>query len=173
MTTDVQCNGCRACCIKQTVILLDEDEAHLEDFQYSEAVYGGDLVIRVLNHRSNGECVHLGPDGCTIYDKRPVICRQYDCRKQFMVTTRNERRTRHFGDKIWKEARKRLGTLDEEDRATLQRYAEATRMIDNKEVTHRAAVSGKLPDVPPATPVSRRPIVEATPLRRSPRATGT
>jgi Fe-S-cluster containining protein len=35
----------------------------------------GELVLR---QRSDGACVHLGPQGCTVYEDRPAVC--FDCR---------------------------------------------------------------------------------------------
>ena len=36
----------------------------------------------------------LNPEdqGCSIYERRPSVCRGFDCRKLFMSKTRNERR---------------------------------------------------------------------------------
>lgn len=35
---------------------------------------------QVLAHKLNGDCVYLGPGGCSIYDRRPILCRAFDCR---------------------------------------------------------------------------------------------
>jgi Fe-S-cluster containining protein len=51
-----------------------EDLAHLD--------YEPDLEREgwaLLRHR-DGACVHLGPQGCTVYEHRPRCCRIYDCR---------------------------------------------------------------------------------------------
>jgi Fe-S-cluster containining protein len=34
----------------------------------------------VLQRRSDGACVHLGERGCTVYERRPAVCRTFDCR---------------------------------------------------------------------------------------------
>jgi Fe-S-cluster containining protein len=34
----------------------------------------------VLQRRSDGACVHLGKQGCTVYEQRPAVCRTFDCR---------------------------------------------------------------------------------------------
>ena len=34
-----------------------------------------------LAQQNNGDCIYLGPDGCTNYANRPAICRKFDCRK--------------------------------------------------------------------------------------------
>ena len=35
---------------------------------------------QTLRRREDGSCVHLGPEGCTVYAHRPRGCRTYDCR---------------------------------------------------------------------------------------------
>ena len=42
--------------------------------------FPGDLM---LDHKPNGDCIYLGKVGCTIYDKRPRMCREFDCRNFF------------------------------------------------------------------------------------------
>jgi len=34
----------------------------------------------VLQRRWDGACVHLGEQGCTVYEQRPAVCRTFDCR---------------------------------------------------------------------------------------------
>ena len=85
--SDVPCNGCTACCRQQVVLLSMEDEPNMAAYDYRHV---GDL--RVLNNKPNGDCTHLGPEGCTIYENRPFICRTYDCRKHFKSLAGRERR---------------------------------------------------------------------------------
>jgi Fe-S-cluster containining protein len=33
-----------------------------------------------MSKSSSGACVYLEPHGCSIYDKRPAACREFDCR---------------------------------------------------------------------------------------------
>lgn len=118
--SDVPCASCRVCCRHQLVILTPEDEPRITAYDFREIV-GAGIAIKVLNARADGECVHLGPDGCLIYDQRPEVCRAYDCRKQFKIMSRNERR-QFRNSQIWDEARKRLGSLDAQDLAELDDY---------------------------------------------------
>lgn len=108
--SDVPCNGCRACCTKQVVIVVPEDEPNLEVFKLRDLGKG----VQIIDVLENGDCAHLGPDGCTIYGRRPAVCVAYDCRLQFLMMNRAERRT-HSSPGIWREARKRLNTVDESD----------------------------------------------------------
>jgi hypothetical protein len=51
-------------------------------------------------------CVHLGPNGCTVYDERPLICRLFGttpnmacpngCRPRHMVEPEIEHQVHHF-----------------------------------------------------------------------------
>ena len=40
-------------------------------------------TIEVIKPRPNGDCLYLGPGGCTIHDRAPAICRAFGCRKYF------------------------------------------------------------------------------------------
>lgn len=74
--TRVNCEGCRACCKGQLVTL----EAGENPADYAvDTITGPSGVIHVLKHQANGDCVYLGPDGCTIYGWHPVVCRAFDC----------------------------------------------------------------------------------------------
>jgi len=45
-----------------------------------------------LKHKPNGDCVYLGESGCTIYDRRPAICRSFDCRVFFLKFDSRQRK---------------------------------------------------------------------------------
>ncbi len=106
--SDVPCNGCTACCRQQVVLLSMEDEPNMAAYDYRHV---GDL--RVLNNKPNGDCTHLGPEGCTIYENRPFICRTYDCRKHFKKSRRPraaailQQRARGRGAQATRHARRR------------------------------------------------------------------
>jgi Fe-S-cluster containining protein len=69
---------------------------------------------RVLKTKPNGECTHLSEDGCTIYDRRPSVCRTYDCRKHFNSLAGREKR-RFSTSALGEAARERLATLEAQD----------------------------------------------------------
>ena len=50
---------------------MDEDRT-----DYETVLIDGHAV---LAHKPNGDCVYLGASGCTIYEKRPLMCRRFDC----------------------------------------------------------------------------------------------
>lgn len=72
----VDCGSCRACC----------------SFQKNEPKSGDDLSVfvesrideeirMVLPQKENMECLYLSVDnGCDVYEKRPTMCRIFDCR---------------------------------------------------------------------------------------------
>ena len=39
----------------------------------------------------SGACVYLGESGCTIYSRRPSLCRSFDCRKHYLILPRQDR----------------------------------------------------------------------------------
>ena len=45
----------------------------------------------VLDTEANGACVYLGESGCTIYERRPLLCRSFDCRKHYLVLPGQDR----------------------------------------------------------------------------------
>src|SRR5205823_2577695 len=70
----VPCNGCRMCCYHPRVELEPEENVtHLDVETHADG-------SRTLRRREDGSCVHLGPEGCTVYAHRPRGCRTYDCR---------------------------------------------------------------------------------------------
>jgi hypothetical protein len=78
----VPCNGCNACCYARRVPVRPERERpddllHLDMVPDPDATDSGTMLLR---KREDGACIHLGPDGCSIYEHRPHICRLFDCR---------------------------------------------------------------------------------------------
>jgi Fe-S-cluster containining protein len=73
---------------------------------------GTAFAICELKRRDNGDCIYLGEAGCTIYDRRPSVCRKFDCRIEFLKQTRNERRDRiksgMMSREVYAAARRRL-----------------------------------------------------------------
>lgn len=45
----------------------------------------------VLRMKENHDCFYLGPEGCTIHDRAPYMCRIFDCREQHRMYTRAQR----------------------------------------------------------------------------------
>jgi hypothetical protein len=72
----VPCGECHACCTGFVNAQLYPHEIKLNfktKFSKSENRYH-------LKHKPNGECTYLVPQGCSIHDRVPTVCRTFDCR---------------------------------------------------------------------------------------------
>ena len=74
----------------------------------------------VLATTPEGACVYLGEKGCTIYERRPLICRTFDCRKHYLILPRQDRdnlvRLKLSSRAVFNAARARLTTLSAEEK---------------------------------------------------------
>ncbi len=77
---EVPCNGCTLCCQGDAVRLLAEDRG----IDYAAEPHPYAPGATMLAHKANGECIYLGPGGCTIHDHAPSLCRSADCRSLAM-----------------------------------------------------------------------------------------
>jgi uncharacterized protein len=90
----VPCGPCRLCCYGEKVVVLTAYGERPEDYDVVPMAGGklnGEQAF-VLRQHEDGACVYLGPDGCTIYERRPKICRTFDCGGLYASRTRAERR---------------------------------------------------------------------------------
>lgn len=86
--------GCHDCC--GPVTTSSEEMARLPRKTATEQA----AALDELN------CVHLGPQGCTVYDERPLICRLFGTtprlpcpngrRPEQMITPQAERQVHHY-----------------------------------------------------------------------------
>jgi hypothetical protein len=93
-----ECATCPGHCCKGDTILLNPDHGdvafayHVEEIEHP--ITGAPAYM--LAHKPNGDCWYLdeldGVGRCTIYARRPVICRSFDCGKAFAQMPRHERR---------------------------------------------------------------------------------
>ncbi|HEX4275084.1 MAG TPA: YkgJ family cysteine cluster protein [Bryobacteraceae bacterium] len=91
--TDVPCKGCTECCRSNQGLVLHPEHGDDVD-SYRSRVVGhrpaGDQVLTLATDEA-GCCVYLGANGCTIYDRRPFLCRSFDCRKHYLMLPRQDR----------------------------------------------------------------------------------
>jgi Fe-S-cluster containining protein len=94
----VECGSCRICCHNEIIMLVDGDDPtdyDTHELAFPNSVTGAPITF-ALKHRPDGACIYLGDDGCTIYDRRPRICRVFTCvgwvETILSRTTRAERR---------------------------------------------------------------------------------
>src|SRR5210317_376893 len=77
METILPCNGCTACCEMDIVFLHPEFGDKPKKYVTQMA---GDRIA--LAHKKTGGCIYLNHDvGCAIWERRPVVCREMDCRR--------------------------------------------------------------------------------------------
>lgn len=68
-----QCDSCHGCCRADYIIGLSKAEAA----EIPHTVVDGHAVILPDEH---GVCPYLIDNACSIYEKRPMSCRHFDCR---------------------------------------------------------------------------------------------
>jgi Fe-S-cluster containining protein len=73
----VPCGACTACCYYPGIVVDEKRDGKRLAHLLTERSPDGELV---LQRRSDGACVHLGEQGCTVYEQRPAVCRTFDCR---------------------------------------------------------------------------------------------
>lgn len=71
---DIRCEQCRAVCCRLQVLLIDDSAVPESMVAYSE--WGG----AVMRREADGWCTALDRHTmrCTIYAKRPQVCRDYE-----------------------------------------------------------------------------------------------
>jgi uncharacterized protein len=74
----VPCAGCFACCYYEGITVDKKRDNRRLPHLLTERNADGELVLQ--RRRADGACVHLGEEGCTVYEHRPAVCRAFDCR---------------------------------------------------------------------------------------------
>jgi hypothetical protein len=120
--TEVPCNTCVACCRSGQALLLHPgqgDDVGSYDVVVSTDAETGKPVFR-LAAKEDGSCTYLGPSGCTIYPRRPLLCRSFDCRMHYLILPRQDRdnlvRLKMSSRAVFTAGRARLKTLSAEER---------------------------------------------------------
>ena len=120
--TNVPCEGCTECCSSNQGLVLHPD--HGDDVEsYRFQVLGhrdtGDPVFALATDE-RGRCVYLGSNGCTIYERRPFLCRSFDCRKHYLILPRQDRdnlvKIGLSSRAVFNAGKSRLGTLNAAER---------------------------------------------------------
>jgi Fe-S-cluster containining protein len=91
--TEVPCGGCTECCRSNQGLFLHPDQGDdVESYQFQvRADPATGKAVYLLATNEHGACVYLGPSGCTIYERRPLLCRSFDCRKHYLILPRQDR----------------------------------------------------------------------------------
>ena len=80
---DVPCGECIACCTTSHFVHVRPDEADALAHIPRELLFAAPGLPRgnvLLGYDENGRCPMVAGDGCSIYEHRPLTCRNYDCR---------------------------------------------------------------------------------------------
>lgn len=120
--TEVRCNGCTECCRSNQGLFLHPDQGDkVETYQHrvlKDRETGNLLFLLATDEK--GQCVYLGDAGCTIYDRRPLLCRSFDCRKHYLILPRKDRdnlvRLGLSSRAVFNAGRTRLKSLSPEER---------------------------------------------------------
>lgn len=121
--SEVACNGCTACCRGELVVLHPEEGDDRDRYMTRSVIDPSTgRPAAALQHNAAGDCIYLGPTGCTIHAYRPAMCRLFDCRKlarDFWRLKRGPNRALAAGMRadsaVLKAGRERLHTLEKDD----------------------------------------------------------
>lgn len=90
----VPCNGCTACCEHDLLILHPEcgdDPSQYETMAVLNPLTGQPALA--LKHKPEGGCIYLeAGKGCSIHDRAPAICKEFDCRRFAALFSKQERK---------------------------------------------------------------------------------
>lgn len=80
--SNVPCGECHACCYADAISLHPEYGDN--PTQYITVPHAlkelADQGVLMLTHKPDLTCVYLDSNGCTIHDRAPALCREFDCR---------------------------------------------------------------------------------------------
>jgi Fe-S-cluster containining protein len=90
LTDPVPCNGCTACCRSNSMVALraefgDDPNLYGDENLVWQMTEPGKPPELTLKRQTNGDCTFLRKGKCKIYDKRPAVCRSFDCRRAFAM----------------------------------------------------------------------------------------
>lgn len=124
------CDGCTECCRSgQGLVLHPELGDDVDSYEHRVPGYSADgNPVFVLSTDGAGRCVYLGERGCTIYERRPHLCRSFDCRKHYLMLPRQDRdnlvRLGLSSRAVFNAGRARVKTLSDAERDECRRVRE-------------------------------------------------
>lgn len=86
--SNVPCGDCHACCIELSPILT-ENEFKIGKYIYTLLNSGNNNLPVISVPRNEKGCIYFDGEKCTIYNDRPLACRQFDCRKGHYIKLRD------------------------------------------------------------------------------------
>jgi len=89
---DVSFGPCRACCRRNLIPLIPQRGDVIWTYEHEViATLAG--TVAVLRCAESGDCIYLGPDGCTIHERAPAVCRA-------LSAANNNSRVREMGGRL-------------------------------------------------------------------------
>ena len=111
----VPCGDCHACC-RSLVMLLPDEGDDVASYDHEIVTIAPGVSGPALKRKANGDCVYLDDAGrCSIWERAPLICRVFDCRRWYKNHSRAERRkliARGADQTIFAAGRARLASLE-------------------------------------------------------------
>ena len=114
----VPCGACHACCHSPVEVRPDHgDDPSLYRLAVSvDRTAPNQHAMVTLDRKPDGSCYALRNGRCTIWDKRPRVCRNFDCRKMFVLHSKAERRELvakgYFKRAVLDAGKAQVGTLE-------------------------------------------------------------
>ncbi|HEY8886889.1 MAG TPA: YkgJ family cysteine cluster protein [Gallionella sp.] len=83
----ISCSNCKACCCRLEVMLMGDDESVPVEYTIQDQ-WGGWVMHRL----DDGWCAALDryTMKCTIYERRPIICRDYQAGESDCIGERSQ-----------------------------------------------------------------------------------
>lgn len=112
----VPCGTCTACCRGRTEVhILTDHGDRIEDYDRLQVHLPTGRMM--LSFKDNGDCAYLEDGKCSIYDKRPAVCRAFDCRRERYAFNEKSRREmaiqyKVFSREIFEAGAERLPTMN-------------------------------------------------------------
>lgn len=83
----VPCGACRLCCKLHTPLLPEKGDV-IDSYDWArwfddKGNPKGFILWRVPDGPNKGDCIYLRDDGCSIWERAPYTCRQFDCRETY------------------------------------------------------------------------------------------
>ena len=113
----VPCGPCSACC-RFAITPVSVEEQAREHYEAEVREVSGIGKAWTLKRRPDGSCVYLVENRCSIWERAPWTCRDFDCRVTAARTPRPERRRMAKASPVWREvfaaAATRIETLKDD-----------------------------------------------------------
>ena len=77
MSETVPCRGCTLCCQQGGPFLMPDEDASRYEIDREHSIG----PLHKVRNAVDGGCYYRCADGCMIWERRPRMCRAFDCRQ--------------------------------------------------------------------------------------------